>query len=438
MLKEQIVYYRQHWFIKNVATLQAGTFAGTIFQAVVGILMARLLQPELFGIYALSFSLAAIVSILFGAGINEAVSTLLSSAYARKDEKDVYYALGFLLKITFYAGLVTLFVLFFLPMISSKFYGSALIGVYAAMVVFASLVSCTFFSIVQLSLQVTSKIKQLTYIIFSDQLIRFGLSLAFVLLGFGIPGAVLGHLLGAGIMAFISIMIWEKLRREEPIFPSLRKLIFDLRSVHLSTHFNFVFWTALDRNMGSIYMSLPVLLVGLFVIAEQVSFFKLSFGYLNLALSLLGPVSILLNMEFPKMLVESREKLAGNFKKVSMYGLGLSALLTAGAVLVSPFAFRILYGESFMPSVNYVYLFSLYGLLFGIGVGLGPMWRAINKVKISIFINTIILGIGIPSGIFLINLWGITGAVIMVTLWFTVSHMASYLYILRELKKKTP
>ena len=89
-----------------------------------------------------------------------------------------------------------------------------------------------------------------------------------------------------------------------------------------------------------------------------------------------------------------------------------------------------------MPGVNYVFGLFVYGALYGIGVGLGPMWRAINKVKVSITINLIILGAGIPLGLFLIRSFGVWGAVIMTTMLFTVSHFVSFIYLARELKRK--
>ena len=39
--KEKIDYYRQHGFVRNVATLQAGSFGGNIIQAVVGIISGQ-------------------------------------------------------------------------------------------------------------------------------------------------------------------------------------------------------------------------------------------------------------------------------------------------------------------------------------------------------------------------------------------------------------
>jgi len=140
-------------------------------------------------------------------------------------------------------------------------------------------------------------------------------------------------------------------------------------------------------------------------------------------------------VEFPKIKVENKSNLTSSFTKVTAYSTGLSALLTLGAVAVSPWAFNFFYGESFLPSVNYVFGLFVYGALMGIGVGLGSMWRAVDKVKISILINLITLGIGVPLGLFLIKGYGLWGSVIMVTLWFTISHVASFIYLVKYLRK---
>ncbi len=184
-----------------------------------------------------------------------------------------------------------------------------------------------------------------------------------------------------------------------------------------------------------LYMILPVLITGAYVAASEVSFFKLAFGYINLLMSLLGPISILLNVEFPKMQVEEASRLRSNFIKVSLYSTGLSALLTVGGIIVAPFVFRILYGVNFLPSIKYVFGFFIYGALYGIGIGLGAMWRAVNKVKVSIMINLVMLAVGVPLGIWLVKSFALWGAVAMVTIWFTISHLISFFYLARELRE---
>ncbi len=437
LVKEKLLYYRQHRFVRNVATFQIGIFAGNFIQAGIGVIIARILQPEFLGIYSLAFGLAAMTSLIIGAGIQEAVSSLLGRAYAQQDKAETENILGFMFKITFFAALIVLIFSVFLPSLSGKLYGNSLIGIYASIIVVATVLSSFFFTLAYSAFQVTGRIKSLTYLIVTDQSLRTGLSLVLVMAGFGVLGAVSGHLIGALIIFVSSTLLFSNLRRGDFIFPSLQRLIASVKSVSFKKYFGFTFWVALDRNMGNLFMALPVILTGIYVTASEVSFFRLAFGYVNLALSLLGPVSILLNVEFPKLQVVNREKLAENFKRVSLYSLGLSIILTVAAVIVSPLAFKILYGKNFLPSVPYVAGLIVYGALYGIGVGLGPMWRAINRVKVSIVINLIILGAGIPLGLWLIKNYGLWGSVAMVTIWFTVSHLTSFVYLSRKLNSKS-
>lgn len=429
-------YFYQNKFVRKTAMLQAGSFGGTIIQAGIGIIIARLLQPELFGIYSLAIGMAGMTSLVLGMGIQEAVSSMLGRAHASKDNKEIENILGFMLKITFLAALVVILVSVFLPTIAGRLYGNSLMGIYAAVVVVATVFSSLFFTLAYSSFQVTGRVKSLGLLILFDQSLRYILSLAFVLIGLGVLGAVSGQLAGAIIIFMFSAVLFSNLAKKEPLFPKLFHLIKIAKSVNLRKYFGFTFWVALDRNMGNIYMVLPVILTGIYVSTSEVSFFKLAFGYTNLALSLLGPISILLNVEFPKIQVENKAQLYDNFRKISLYSLVFSIILSIGAAVVSPIAFKILYGESYLPSIKYIFGLIAYGSLFGIGVGLGPMWRAINKIKVSILINSVILGAGIPLGLWLIRNYGLWGSVIMVTMWFSVSHLVSFVYLIRKLKVK--
>ena len=435
MFQNKILDLKQHWFIRNVAALQAGSFGGTIIQAVIGIVIARLVQPENFGTYSLAIGMAGMTSLVLGMGIQEAVSSLLGRAYVRKDNIEIENILGFMLKITFLAALGVILISIFLPNIADKLYGNSVIGVYAAVVVIATLFSSLFFTLTYSSFQVIGRTRSLGLLILSDQSLRYVLSLIFVLVGFGVLGAVSGQLAGAMIIFVVSALLFANISKKEPLFPKLLHLLSSVARADVKKYFGFTFWVALDRNMGNIFMALPVILTGVYVTVSEVSFFKLAFGYTNLVLSLLGPISVLLNVEFPKIQVQDEGQLYRNFKKVSLYSLGLSVLLTIGAAIVSPFVFKILYGESYVPSIKYIFGLVAYGSLFGIGVGLGPMWRAIDKVKVSILINSVILVAGIPVGLWLIKNYGLWGSVIMVTIWFSVSHVVSFAYLVKKLKK---
>ena len=436
-IKDKIQYFRQHKFVQQALVLQTGNLAGNFAQALIGVFLARFLQPHLFGIYSIAISLGSLASLFLGFGAFNAAAPLLGEHYVKKEIHIVREILGFLIKMVIWSGILGLAYMAILPWIGLRFYGDMMIGLYAGLAVIALILASTSWSFLLLCLQLVDKVKTMAQFTAADQFLRYGFTLIFVLVGFGVVGAVSGQAVGAAAIVIAAATYWKKLRHEHSIFPSFKNLIILAKNVSFKKYFGFTFWVTIDRNMGNFYMTLPVVLAGVYVSATEVTYFKLAFGYINLVMSLLGPISTLLNMEFSKMKAESQDTLARNFIKISMYAMGLSALLTVVAVAVSPIAFRILYGINFMPSVKYVAGFFVYGTLFGIGVGLGPMWRTINKVKVSILINTIILAVGIPTGILLIKQFGNWGAVIMVTLWFTVSHFISFVYLYKKLKAKS-
>lgn len=433
---EKINGFRKKGFVKNVATLQIGSFGGTTTQAVVGIFLARLLQPELFGIYSLAFGLASIASILLSSGSQEAVASILGEAYAKRDKEEILRVLSFFIKLILILIGATFLIILALPFVANTLYEDKFIGIYAIVIVIAVMLSSLSFSVTSLGLQVVGKIKTLTFLVFADQFLRYIFSLIFVVMGLSVFGAVSGHLVGAVAVFWLGVFLWGKILYDFSLMPTIRAIITRVRSVSIKKYLNFSVWVALDRNLSNLYLSLPVVLTGVYVVAEEVTFFKLAFGYLNLVLSLMGPISTLLNIEFPRMMVEDKIKTRLNFLKVSFYGCLMSLAMTAGAVLISPFFFKFIYGQAFVPSVKYIFGLFIYAGLYGIGVGLGPMWRAVNKVKTSILINLATLGVGIPVGLFLIREFNSWGAVVMVTAWYTVSHFVSFIYLARYLKKQ--
>ena len=424
-------------FLKNVITLQMGSILGTLTQAVAGICIARILQPELFGIYALAFSLASLFGIFMATGVGDGITSIVAGAYARGDKETIADALGFLLKIASIIGIVVTLALILLPLLSNLLYHQYDIGLFAAIVIMASIISNLLFSVSQVAFQAERRIGMATFFIFLDLLVRWGLSLLLVLSGYRILGAAIGHLVGAIIIFSIVGFSWNRLLPADSLFPKLGQVIRSAIAVSWKRFIRYSFWVALDRNMATLFSFLPISMAGIYLASSDVAFYKIPFGFANLALSLLGPISMMLNIEFPRLREENFSKMKLSFINITFYSIIFSGFLVICAAIISPIAFKILYGESFMPSVKYTYGFIIYGVFNGLGIGLGPMWRAINKVKVSILINTVVLAIGIPMGLYLLKHYGIWGGVVMVTVWFAISHLVSFMYLYRYLNSKS-
>lgn len=422
-------------FAKKGLMFQVGAIGGTLVQAVANVLLARLLGPSEYGSYAIAFSLASIASVVLGAGAFDALAARISRAWHQRDHEQLDRLMLFLSSYVWVTAVLGVVAGIALPYLAQSVYGLAGLGYAAALLVCAAIVSTTLFSHVALISQLSDRIGTLSLITLLDQVIRFSFSLSFVHYGWGIVGACLGQFVGAVVVAGVCALIWKSLRSKEAELPgpeSLGRLSLSTLRSELGWH---TAWVMADRNLAMLYGALPVALMGVYATSTDVSYFKVAFGYVSLALSVLGPISTLLNMELGKISIADTPRLEREFVRATRWGLGLSVLVTSAALMVARPVFGLLYGGAYDNALPYVWAFGVYAGLFGIGVALGPMWRALERVRVSIAINLVTLSIGIPLGIAMMSKWHVWGGVIAVTLWYTISHIVSYRLIRRWLRR---
>lgn len=435
LLKGKIDYFRRHLFVRRAVVFQMANGAASVLQSLAGVVIARLLQPELFGQYALAFSVASVASIVLATGIQDALMPVLARGYARGDANEMRIGFGYWTKWIGASIIFVAIVAALLPLVTSRLYGSAMIGGFAAIILAASLVSSSLLSIVQVAAQVAGRITTLAWLTLADMITRYGIAVVLAFIGLGVLGASAGHLVGAVVIMLVGWPVFYVLRCKDPLLPSMRSIISTAFKIPWRLHLSQGLWVWADRQFGMLYQVLPVAMVGLMVPIAHVAFFKLAFGYLNTALALLGPLSVLLNTELAKMQIRAPERLRSSFIKLSLAGMACSTALVVGAALVGYWAFRILYGSVYLPGVPLVYGLVAYGMFFGLGIGLGPMWRVLGKVKISVAINLCIFAFGVPLGLWLLRQFGLWGGVVMVTLWYAIAHVVSFCYLAHLLKK---
>ncbi len=395
--------------------------------------MARLLRPEGYGLYALAFSVASVSSVFIGGGLIDAIAPALSRAWSRGDGDELRGTVGFYLRFVAACAGVTVVFIAFLPWITAHLYHNGTVGGYAAVIVVASMVSVSVFALVQLLLQVAGRIRTLALLTLSDVVVRYAAMVALVIAGLGVWGAVFGHLVGAIIIGALAATLYISVERAHAIAPRFGQFYMLARHASWQPLLKPTLWVLADSNFALLYGALPIAMVGLYTVGAELAYFKLALGYLMLAMSAMGPVSIVMNVHFPTVQTTRPDTLRSTFVRVTGVAVLLSAGITTVVLLLAPVVFRLLYGTVYLPAVPYVYGLGVFGALFGLGIGLGPMWRALNRVRVSIVINLCVLGVGIPSGLWMIHAWHIWGAVAMVTLWYTVSHAVSFVWLLREL-----
>ncbi|HXK37076.1 MAG TPA: oligosaccharide flippase family protein [Candidatus Paceibacterota bacterium] len=436
-IKEKLSWLTAHAFVRKAVTMQIAGGAASVIQSLAGVILARVLKPDLFGQYSLAFSIASVASIALASGFQDALMPVIARGHSRGDAGEILTGFAYWAKWIGVSVVFVILVVIFLPLVTTNLYGNAAIGAFAGVILAASLVSSSILSVTQVAAQVVGRINVLALLTLSDMLVRYIVAVVLTIGGLSVLGASIGHLIGALIMAVTVIPIFVWVRSSDRFIPTLRSIVLRARSIPWRIHFSRGAWVWLDRNFGMLYQALPIAIVGLYVPIANVAFFKLAFGYLNTGMAVLGPVSILLNTEFARVQVTSPERLRSAFIRVSLMGMVIAGAVTAFAALVGHWVFLLLYGRVYMDGVPLVYGLILYGVIFGLGIGLGPMWRALNRVRVSVMINLFVLGIGVPLGLWLVHRFGTWGGVAMVTLWYGAAHLGSFIYLLRELRKES-
>lgn len=435
-LRSRIGRVLQHWFVRRVAILQIGTVAATLTQAVAGVLIARLLAPEAFGIYALAMGLAGMMSIVFGVGIQESVTSMVGRAYHSSDRAEVVSLFAYALKASLMLGMCGIAIGALAPWIAHAWYGASAIGWYALVVVCASVISTLFFALASVALQISGGVRSLSAFVFLDIFVRNGLALGAILLGFGVAGATAGHFVGACVIALVSAWLLQRTHVRDSLMPSWEEILSHVARVSLARYMRASALVAFDRNIGTLFAVLPVVLLGTFVTAGEVGAFKVAFGFINIGVGMIGPLSTLLNGEFPRLELVGLAAVRRTFVRATSVGVVITAAIAGVLALIAPTVFPILYGELFADASHLVALLFGYGVVYGIGVALGPLWRALHAVHYSIGINIGVLALGIPTGLWAMGHFGVLGAIGMVTAWYGASHIVSWLMLWRIMSRR--
>ncbi len=374
-------------FVRDVGILQVSKFFSIFLTIVSSIILARLLHPELYGLYGLIFAFVGLVGIFIDWGGNYASLTLLAENYAKKNKEEIKNILVYFVKITLLGiGIVGVIILVFSPFLTEIIYGNSQIGDWARVVLMATFLGI-FYTGVVIVLQVIRKISQLAFLEVFNKFVYVLLPISFVVIGWGLTGLVWAHFLSSFIFLILSLLIYRSLTREDNLLPNVRKIFSDFNKVRIKRYFKFGFLIAVDKNLGRLASFLPIIFLGIFTIPQDIAYFKIAFAYVTIPVMALNPISRLLAVQLPKSKNYGKQILKEHFFRTTIYSGIISILLAIPFVLLAPYLIEFFYGVDYIPSIKLVYYLAILNVLSGFGVGLGSFYRTINKMKTSIIVN---------------------------------------------------
>ena len=381
----------RHPFVRAVAALQVGSFGARFVSAITGLILARLLGPAGFGAYALLYAFASLLNLLQEVGVGTSTVNLLSRAYATRERSQVVEVLRNFTRvqviILFTTGLGGAIAA---PWLAQWWYGNPMLGWLASVAVMT--VALQFFGpLLSTALQVSSRAPALASFELASRIGQSAIVLTLVGLGAGIPGVVFGQLIAMALTSMVAAVGYRRLQRQELLLPTVREL-FRAPSPRgsLRRFFTFSLQVALDKNLANLNATLPILIFGaLMANPETLGQYKVAFAVATLPTMLLAPISRMLASQFPMTERFGERTLLQRFFQVG--GLSFALTFAQAAVLgvLGPWVIRLLYGPAYEPAVSLMSVLLPYAVIISAGVGIGPMFRTLNRMGVIIVINLV-------------------------------------------------
>jgi len=423
-------------FVQDVGILGIGKVFSIFLGAISSIFLARLLQPELYGIYGLIFAFVGLIGVFMNWGGVFAGLTLLSKAYTKKDKQEIKNILTYFLKITILAiCTVGILSIFLAPFLTDLFYKNSQIGDLARIVLLAGFLTIIY-NLLVIVLQVNRKIKELTILEVFNKFIYIFFPIIFVLLGFGLNGIVWGYFISAFIFLISAIFIYSFLIKKDELLPSLKQIFLNFKKINFKKYFDFGFLIAINKNLSSLISFLPIIFLGIFSSMQDVAYFKIALSYVMIPSMLLNPISRILDVQLPKSKSYNFEILKKHFYKTAIYSGLISILLVVPFIVLAPFLIKLFYGAEYIPSIDLVYYLSILIVSSGFSVGLGSFYRTVNKMKISIIINICYIILMILLFFIFIRVYNSSIAIILSMTICSIIFLSLHFYIIRNIFKK--
>ena len=424
-------------FVKDTFTLQIGTAVKIGLSTIISILLARILKPSGYGTYGLVFSIYGFISILGDVGVGYSTLNRFSKAYARGDRKEAIELLAFFIKISI---ITTAFILMLgllgAPYLASKLYNNPEIGNLARLLFLMAPLGIIY-TMVATVLQSVRMMKRLTILESIKSFIISLLVIGFVLTGLEITGVVYGYVLATLLSSTIGLLVYFKLHMQlGDTLPSFKEVLKRVPRIGIRKYFSLGFLISVNKNIEKLISNLPILILGAFAAVEGVGYFKIAASAAGFLPTFIETISSNMGSKLPESVGKGDiEGFRNNFIKVSLYAGCISLGCTIVFIFIAPYLVIYLYGIEYTPAVKLIYVLGIYAGVWGFRVGLDPFYRTIERVDLTIKINSLLFIILIPIGLILVKYFKATGAALFVSSWYALSTFISFYIALKILKR---
>lgn len=326
--------------------------AGLIFKIgglIFTILIARLLLPELFGIYALTLSIITIFMTFTNLGINETFLRYFSEALGKRNKNKATTYFKYLLKIKSLLVFLAIFVLLSLSkFLSYNFYNKPLLF-------YPLLFSCLFILVESFKnfigniFLATKNLKPIPFLELFHQITKIFFSVLAILIfstEFKVAGLFLAFALSGFAHLFLLFLIPYK--KDKAIFLGKKVPINKKRILR------FLKFMGIAGLSLVFFVSIDILMLGKFVGAEYIAYYRVA---LSLVLTIAGLFS-LSGVLLPIFTQIHKKRFERGFQKTLRYIMLIAIPATVGILFIGKYLILAIYGKEYLLAVSSLYVLS--------------------------------------------------------------------------------
>ena len=419
-------------FVQQVGILTISNLIGAALSFVQGILVARWLGPELYGVAALVMSYPNVVYTFFDARSIEASVKFLSEFHGRNERERVLaicklgYAVDFAI-----ASMSVLVVVISAPWaarsVASRPEAAWLIIVYTVAFIPRAMAGTSYSVLATLG-----KFSLVATVEIVASVLRAALVIGLVLAGWQVAGVVWGNaiaLIATGL--FYGVLAWVLMHRTWGASP------FQGNWQHLKGRrreiLGFLAYNDLNALLSMIPKQMDVVVLGYFRNPAEVGYYKLAKSLSSATAYLTGPLQW---VTYPQLIqlcnLEQRQNLYRKVRRLAMQvGLPLGLAVLAGMLFI-PIVVPLLVGDSYRPAVVPTQLL-LVGSAFSIAFfWLRPLYLAQGALKVWVTISAIVVGLSVIGFLTVIPLWGFRGLATLLVLMNLAANLMAAIYLMRR------
>ncbi len=333
---------------KDSSVIIAGIIISNLLAYVFHIYVGRTLGPAGYGVFGALMALFLIITLPAGA-INSAVAKFT----AKFNAKDDHGKIGVLRKTISKRIWLCSFILFLVIVLFSGYIANYLnvSSPIPVIIVGFTLIFAMVLPVNRGVLQGMKKFKIYTFNSIFESAFRLLLAVVLLWLGFGNNGALLAY----GLAYFAAFLI---------IFPYIREINSSAEEIEMAGVYKFMLLVLVSSFLFQLIINLPTIFVKHYASSEYTGYWNAALTLARTSLFITGGISLVMFSEVSGKGEKAHHKAV--FKKAIVLTLASSMLVAAVFLFFGSLIIRLLYGNSYIPSLPLLEWFSIAMIPLGV------------------------------------------------------------------------